>query len=193
VPRSASTPLAVLAALAFAGCGNQVEPVGSLSPTPSEQTQSLEYSRAGLTLKLPADLEATKVGPPGVFRASVGEGFVSAFAYRRKEQLPADDRQLEAARRRLVDAAEERSDSYESVRSATTDIGGARAVELLGDQTIARARLRTRSLHVYKGRAEYVIELAVPPEDFERLDRAVFSVIEESLEVTGKVRRPAGG
>ncbi len=176
----------------MAGCGNQVEPVGSLSPTPSKDTQSLEYPRAGLTLSLPADLDVAAVDTPGVFRAGVGEGFVSAFAYRRKEQIPANDRQLEAARRRLVDAAEERSDSYDSIRSATTEAGGSRAVELVGDQTIARARLRTHSLHVYKGRAEYVIELAVPPEDFERLDRAVFEVIEESLEVTGEVRRPAG-
>ena len=67
----------------------------------------------GSTLSLPADLVVAKLDPPGVFRAGVGEGFVSAFAYRRKEQLPRNERQLEAARRRLVDAAEERSESYE--------------------------------------------------------------------------------
>lgn len=181
--------LPVAAAMALAGCGNQVEPVGSLASTPSTQTRPLEYPRAGLTLSLPADLEVAKTDPPGVFRARVGAGFVSAFAYRRKEQLPRNDRQLEAARRRLVDAAEERGDSYESISSRTTEIGSSKAVELVGDQTISRARLRTRSLHVYEGRAEYVIELAVPVEDFDRLDRAVFSPIEASLEVTGEVRR----
>jgi hypothetical protein len=133
------------------------------------------------------------VDSPGVFRATVGEGFASAFAYRRKEQLPRDDEALEAARGRLVDATEERGDSYESISSRTTTVGGSKAVELLGDQTIARARLRTRSLHVYEGQAEYVIELAVPVKDFDRLDRAIFPGIEASLEVTGEVRRPAGG
>ena len=184
--------LPVVAAMAFAGCGNQVEPVGSLAPTPSKETRSLEYPRAGLTLSLPADLEVGEVGPPGVFRAGVGAGFVSAFAYRRKEQLPRTDTQLEAARRRLVDAAEERGDSYDSISSTTTEVGGSKAVELVGDQTISRARLRTRSLHVYEGRAEYVIELAVPIADFDRLDRAVFSPIEASLEVTGEVREEGG-
>lgn len=121
----------------------------------------------------------------------MGEGFASAFAYRRKEQLPPDDEALEAARRRLVEATEERGDSYESISSRTTTVGGSKAVELLGDQTISRERLRTRSLHVYEGQAEYVIELAVPVEDFDRLDRAIFPGIEASLEVTGKVRRPA--
>ena len=184
--------LPVVSAIALAGCGNQVEPVGSLAPAPSTQTRSLEYPRAGLTLSLPANLEVARVGPPGVFRAGVGEGFVSAFAYPRREQLPRNDRQLEAARRRLVDAAEQRSGSYRSVSSQITEQSGSPAVELLGDQTISRARLRTRSLHVYKGRAEYVIELATPVEDFDRLDRAVFPAIETSLEVTGEVRRRAG-
>ncbi len=178
--------------MAFAGCGNQVEPVGSLTPTPSKETRSLEYPRVGLTLSLPADLEVAKVGPPGVFRAGVGPGFVSAFAYRRKEQLPRSDAQLEAARRRLVDAAEERGDGYDSISSSTTEIGGSKAVELVGDQTISRARLRTRSLHVYEGRAEYVIELAVPVEEFARLNRAVFPVIERSLAVSGDIRREGG-
>ncbi|MEK6228238.1 MAG: hypothetical protein AABM66_10445 [Actinomycetota bacterium] len=190
---AALIPLLVVAATAFAGCGNQVEPVGSLAPTPSKEMRSLAYPRAGLTLSLPANLGVARVDPPGVFRAGVGEGFVSAFAYRREEQLPRNDRQLEAARRRLVDAAEKRSDSYDSISSRTSAVGGSKAVELVGDQTISRARLRTRSLHVYEGRAEYVIELAVPVEDFDRLDRAVFSAIEASLEVTGEVRRRAGG
>ena len=65
-------------------------------------------------------------------------------------------------------------------------------MELVGDQTMSRARLRTRSLHVYEGRAEYVIELAVPIKDFDRLDRAVLSPIEASLEVTGEVREEGG-
>ncbi|MBA3358697.1 MAG: hypothetical protein H0U20_04480 [Thermoleophilaceae bacterium] len=190
--RDALLALPVAAAMAFAGCGNQVEPVGSLTPTPSKETRSLEYPRVGLTLSLPADLEVAKVGPPGVFRAGVGPGFVSAFAYRRKEQLPRSDAQLEAARRRLVDAAEERGDGYDSISSSTTEIGGSKAVELVGDQTISRARLRTRSLHVYEGRAEYVIELAVPIKDFDRLDRAVLAPVEASLEVTGEVREEGG-
>ena len=185
--------LPVAAAVAFAGCGNQVEPAGSVARTPSKEEQSLSYPRVGLELSLPADLEVARVGPPGVFRANVGEGFVSAFAYRRKEQLPRDDGELEAARRRLVEAAEERSDSYDSISSRTTTAGGSKAVALVGDQTISRARLRTHSLHVYEGSAEYVIELAVPVADFERLNRAVFSAIEASLEVTGEVRRPADG
>ena len=190
--RAVLLPLPVAVAIAFAGCGNQVKPVSSQAPTPSKETRSLDYPRAGLTLSLPAELEVAKVGPPGVFRAGVGSGFLSAFAYRRKEQLPRTDTELEDARRRLVDAAEERGDDYDSVSSSTTEIGGSKAVELVGDQTISRARLRTRSLHVYEGRAEYVIELAVPIEDFDRLDRAVLAPIEASLEVTGEVRGEGG-
>jgi len=188
-----AVPLTVfVATLVGAGCGNQVEPAGSLSPTPSAKTRDLDYPRVGLSLRLPADVEAGAVPAPGVFRAGVGEGFVAAFAYERDEQLPRDARELEAARRRLVDAAEERSDSFDTVSSRTTEAGGSRAVELVGDQTLSQARLRTRSLHVFEGRTEYVIELAVPVEEFARLNRAVFPVIERSLAVSGDIRREGG-
>jgi hypothetical protein len=62
-------------------------------------------------------------------------------------------------------------------------------VELLGDQRISNGRLRTRSLHVYKGRAEYVVELAADAGAFAYLDRNVYRVIRDSLRVTGKIRR----
>jgi len=62
-------------------------------------------------------------------------------------------------------------------------------VELLGDQRLSNGRLRTRSLHVYKGRAEYVIELAADRGDFAALDRTVYRPIRRTLKLTGKVRR----
>lgn len=51
-------------------------------------------------------------------------------------------------------------------------------------------KLRLRSLHVYKGRAEYVIELGAPLAEFRRLDRSTFPVIRRSLRVTGQVKKP---
>jgi hypothetical protein len=141
-----------------------------------------------MSLALPRNLNVKDVARPGVFRAALGsQAVVSAFAYRRREQLPDTERELERALERLERAAKKRSPSFRLSRSRTTEVAGALAVELLGDQTLSQGRLRTRSLHVYKGKAEYVIELLAAPEDFERLDRSLFGLIRRSLAVTGEV------
>jgi hypothetical protein len=184
-------PLAAvcLLALALTGCGNEKSTIDELAAEPSAKTRKLDYPDVGMSLELPRNLNVKEVGRPGVFRAALGsQAVVSAFAYRRREQLPANERELEQALKRLERAAEKRSRSFALRDSRTTEVAGARAVELLGDQTLSQGRLRTRSLHVYEGKAEYVIELLAAPKDFERLDRALFGLIRRSLEVTGKVR-----
>ena len=143
-----------------------------------------------MKLKLPENLQvARQARPPAVFRANLAEPFVSAYAYRRAEQLPRNARELRDARRRLVRTTRGRDDGYRLERSRTTEVDGARAIELLGEQTLGRTRLRIRSLHVYRGNGEYVIEVAAPRRSFARFDRAVTPLIEQSLDVTGRVRR----
>ncbi len=125
-----------------------------------------------------------------MFRAGLGEPFVSAFAYRRAEQVPRNARELAAARRRLVRVTEGRDSGYRLIRSRATEVDGARAVELLGEQTLGRTRLRIRSLHVYRGRAEYVIEIGGAARPVRPLrPRASPRVIERTLDVSGRVAR----
>ncbi len=184
--------LVLLLAVAPAGCGNERSAARQLTAKPAAATQRLEYPKVGLSLELPQNFRIQEAGRPGVFRALFGSATVSAFAYRRREELPGSQEDLEKALERLEKAAKERSPSFELSRSRTRRVGGARAIELLGRQTISRSRLRTRSLHIFKGRAEYVIELLAPPRQFDRLDERVSGLIRSSLEVTGRVS-PAGG
>lgn len=130
--------------------------------------------------------------PPGVFRGEFGVALISGFAYRREERLPRDEGELRTAMRRLVRAAEDRDESFELRESTTTEVDGSRAIELVGDQTISSGRLRIRSLHVYEGTAEYVLELLAPREEFARLDRALFPRLKKGLTVTGDITRPPG-
>jgi hypothetical protein len=60
-------------------------------------------------------------------------------------------------------------------------------VEVVGEQRIAGGTLRTRSLHVYRGQGEYVLDMLAPVHDFPRMDRSFFSPAVRSLEVSGKV------
>lgn len=180
---------ALLPALTLAACGNERDIPTELVVRPSADTREHRFPAAGLTLELPDNVAVTEAERPGVFRAAVGEAVVSAFAYRRREQVPRTDRQLDKALERLERETKKRSDTFRLVRSRTTTVAGARAVELLGDQTISQGRLRIRSLHVYDGKAEYVIELLVPRAEFDRFDRALSPLIRRTLEVTGEVRR----
>ncbi|CAN5573813.1 hypothetical protein BH20ACT19_BH20ACT19_05670 [soil metagenome] len=191
-PATALLAPALLACLVTAGCGNQRSEGLSLAAEPSEETVEHRYPEVGLAFELPRNVIVRATEPPGVFRGDFGGAVVSGFAYRREERLPGDDVELRTAKRRLERAAEERDRSFELRDSRTTEVSGSRAVELLGDQTISSGKLRIRSLHVYEGRAEYVLELLAPSEEFARLDPALFAVLRRSLVVTGRVKRRPG-
>jgi hypothetical protein len=177
--------------LLASGCGNDRVESGSLfDPEPGKVNQGLSYPDAGLKMNVPKEFDVKASTAPQLFRASLDASFISGFAYRRKEQLPKSREDLVAARRRLVDAAKKRDKAFRLTSSRLTRVDGAPAIELLGDQTIFRGRLRLRSLHVYKGNAEYVIELVAPVAAFAKLERSSFPGIRKSLKVTGKVKEP---
>ena len=175
--------------LLAAGCGNDRADGSDLTTVPARSESRVQrYPSAGLTVKLPKAFKVSLASAPELFRASLNESFVSAFAYRRKEQLPKSRDELRTARDRLVKAAKVRDKTFDLEKSTLTRAGGAPAIELLGDQTIFRGELRLRSLHVYKGNGEYVIELVAPRSTFDRLDRATFPGIRRSLRLTGRVK-----
>ena len=183
---------AALAALPLAvGCGNERVESGSLFDAKAGKvSQALSYPDAGLRMSVPKEFDVKASTAPQLFRASLDAAFISSFAYRRKEQLPKSREEVADARRRLVDAAEKRDKTFRLKSSRVTKVAGAPAVELLGDQTIFKGRLRMRSLHVYKGNGEYVVELVAPVATFARLDRSTFPAIRSSLKLTGKVKEP---
>ena len=179
--------LLALLAVASAGCGSERSPAPVLSAEPAEETKKLDYPAVGLSLELPRNFTVGKARRPGVFRATFGAAVVSAFAYRRREELPGSQEALDKALERLEKATKERASSFELRGSRTLEAGGARAIELLGRQTISQSPLRTRSLHIFKGEGEYVIELLAPPREFEGLDKRLSELIRNSLEITGNV------
>jgi hypothetical protein len=183
--------LAVVALTASlpAGCGRDRYEASDLEFRANPMQQRISYPKAGMRFRVPGNVLFIATAPPGVFRGSAGDAVLAGFAYRRAEQLPRNKRELAAARRRLVAATRKRGQGYKLRSVRTLRVGGARAVELLGDQRISNARLRTRSLHAYKARAEYVIELSAVARDFPYIDRTVYRPLLRSLRLTGKVRK----
>ena len=48
-----------------------------------------------------------------------------------------------------------------------TEVAGAPAIDVDGEQVLSRRDLRTRSVHVFDGETEYVIEAIAPPADYD--------------------------
>jgi hypothetical protein len=184
--------LAACAALACAlgACGADRASKPKTTVAPGAPAHRILYRREGLSVSVPTGATVERRRYPGVFRVSVGEAFIAAFAYRRREQIPRTRTELRAARRRLVAQVHRRSRRFRLIRSRVTRVARAPAIELVGDQTISRSRLRTRSLHVFKGRGEYVIDMLSPVQRVRANERAFFAPAARSLRVTGRIERP---
>ena len=189
MPRPWTLAVVALIAAALGGCGRERLSAADFEFEAAKDTQPAAFADVGMRFRLPRNIALIDTPAPGVFRGAAGDAFLSGFAYRRAEQLPRNRRELAVARRRLVAATRKRERGYRLRSARSIRVDGARAVELLGDQRISNGRLRTRSLHVYKGRAEYVVELAADADDFAYLDRTVYQPIRTSLRFTGRIRR----
>jgi hypothetical protein len=185
--RSAVAVLACLAACTLAACGTERRALPAATVRADAPRKQFRYPAVGLGIELPEVVPTERRKAPGVFRASLGQSFIAGYAYRRREQLPRNARELQAARRRLVAQIRTRDRGFRLVRARATRVVGAPAVEVVGEQRIAGGTFRTRSLHVYTGQGEYVLDMLAPVADFGGMDRTLFSPAVRSLAVSGKV------
>ncbi len=185
--------LPALCALLLAACGEQPdEPPAVFDVQAPRGTAPADFPDAGLSLMHPANWELRRRDAPGVFELLSGQAVVAAWAYPREEPLPETEAQLEGAKARLVDAIEERDPDYRIRMSVVREVAGAPAIDISGSQVLARRKVRTRSVHVFKGDVEYVIEAIVPPADYRLVDRRVMTPLLDSLELEGEVSEAAG-
>ena len=79
------------------------------------------------------------------------------------------------------------------MRSAVvTEIAGTRAIDVEGEQVLSRRASGTRSVHLFLGDVEYVVEAIAPPADFALVEERVMTPLLDSLEVSGEVTEDAG-
>ena len=145
-----------------------------------------------MTLTRPANWRLRRRDAPGVFELVSGEAIIAGWAYPREEPLPETDADFEAAKDRLVGAIKERDPDY-GIRSAVvSEVAGAPAIDIRGEQVLSRRDLRTRSVHVFLGDVEYVIEAISPPADYDLVERRVMAPLLDSLELEGEVTEATG-
>ncbi|HYH58204.1 MAG TPA: hypothetical protein VD790_03135 [Thermoleophilaceae bacterium] len=187
-----------LALLSFAclpllgACGAQPDDPPPVFETqePSGLTDS-SFAQVGMVVEHPENWRLRRREAPAVFELRSGESVIAAWAYPREEPLPEGDGELEAARERLVEAVEDRDPEYRLRRSAVTRVAGSPAIEIVGRQVIAERPVRIRSVHVFKGEIEYVIEAIAAPADRAVVERRVLEPLLELLEIDGEVHEDA--
>lgn len=183
--------LALSAACLVGACGTErvaVPDPNSLLPA-SSTVRTVDFTRAGLSVRVPRTIGLVQRSSPEVFRFSLPSGaIISAFAYPRKEPVPRSAAALRAARRRLVAAVRRRDRTFRLASARVVRVAGAPGVEVAGTQSLSGGRLETRSVHLFEGRGEYVLELIAPRGDFAPADTQIFSPMLRSLELTGRIR-----
>ena len=132
---------------------------------------------------------------PGVFELVSGEAVVAGWAYPRDEPLPETAAQLEGAKE---PAARARSRSATPTtafeRAVVREVAGAPAIDVARRAgALDASRLRTRSVHVFEGDVEYVIEAIAPPRDYDVVDaRRADAAAATRSSSTGEVAEDAG-
>jgi hypothetical protein len=181
---------------AVAGCGDRpVKPPDVTRLKPTTPKVVLRFPAAGVTFKAPRGWGPQRSAqPPRVTAIYSGNSLVAVWAYpRTKEVLPQDPASFKAGRTRLLKEVHKRDPKFVVTSTEPRKIAGAPALQIVGRQTIARLPLLTRSVHVYKGHVEYVIEALAPPSQYAVTNREVLTPLLESLKLTGKIRKRSKG
>jgi hypothetical protein len=186
--------LAITALLVFgAGCGNERnEPTGLRQL--GEQISLVNYSAPGgdVSFGRPSTWIVTGGTLPKVAQISSGSAVATVFAYPRSD-LPQDEAGAEASRRRLIASLHERSPSFVVESSRVREVGGSIAVEIVGRGRIGGHPVRTKSVHVYKGTAEYVIDAYARPAFFRRAETEAFNPLLATIRLGGFPEGPVTG
>ena len=176
-----AAPLA-LVLLALVGCGRErSRPPDVRTPEPPQGERTITLDDVGLRFRAPVNWGELEAVPPLVGGVQSNSAMVAIWRYPRTEQLPESRGALRRAEERLIERVKQRDPTFALRSSELIEIDDARAIELLGRQTIAGLPFDVRSVHVFSDGTELVVDAYAPADLFERVDDAVFAPLVDSL------------
>jgi hypothetical protein len=180
-------------AAAAVGCGNsRNEPTGLAQLGAPVSLVNYVAPSGDVSFGRPSTWSVTGGTLPKVAQISSGGAVATVFAYPRTD-LPQDSAGAEASRQRLLASLQRRAPSFEVERSRLRKVDGAVAVEIVGRGRITGQKVKTKSVHVYKGAAEYVIDAFARPGQFERADTEAFEPLLATINLGGFPEGPVSG
>jgi hypothetical protein len=190
VRRFAIAALSAAAGLLVTGCGaEEKEGPSIVRPAKPAGAVALDFPEVGLRFSAPGNWYRSRSEMPGVATIASGEAVVSLWAHEQDEQPPRTRDELARVRPRLLAAVRRRDPAFGLENSRLTRVAGAPAIELRGRQRVGGRRMEVRSVHLYRGEAEYVVEALAPRGQFERVVREVLEPLLESLQASGEIDR----
>ena len=182
--------IALVPALALlARCGNARTPPPNLTtPVVPHHARTVTVPLAGIRLRVSGNWTLALGQSPLVMTLSSDQALVAVWHYPRAETLPTTMAALEQARLALLGAARERYGRLRVIRSAVELLHGRHALELSAAERIAGQARCVRSVHVFFGGVEYVIDEYAPLRYFHAVDHSVFSAIKRSLRLSPVAR-----
>ncbi len=178
--------LALTLVLGIAGCGNDPVPVPSLHATASpDGIKSFALPGGDVTFSYPANWALIAREPPGVATVASGGAQVTVWAYR-TVSLVTNPATAAKALARLVASLKRRDPGFVVTKTDVTTVFQAPAVEIDGRSKIGGRPVAVRSVHIYSGVGEYVVDAFADPAVFDRADREVFQPLLVSLKVYGR-------
>lgn len=169
--------------LAAAGCGNSRTPVlDTTVPAAPHAFHTLSYGgSAAVTVAVPKNWISTRSKAPLIGTIRSGPATIALWRYQRAQPVAMDPASLAHALKALEDAARTRDPELHVIRAAVTKADGRPAVEFDVIERIGAEVRRVRSVHVYNGATEVVLEEMAPPSLFHAVDHTVFSPVRRSL------------
>jgi hypothetical protein len=177
--------LAIPALAACAGCGNaRSQPTGTAGIGAPVSIVNFTSPSGDVSFGHPSSWSLSAGTAPQVAQISSGGAVDTVYAYPRSH-LPVDTGEAESARRRLLSSLAERAPGFRVRSSRVRVVDEAPAVEIVGRGRIAGHRVMTKSVHVYKGRGEYVIDAFSRPAVFRQAEADAFDPLIATLHVRG--------
>jgi hypothetical protein len=177
----------------LAACGNERARPSGLEKL-GAGTNFISYSTPSgdVSFGRPSTWTVSEGSFPQVAQVSSGKAVAAIYSYPRTD-LPSDPAGVEASRQRLLKSLRDRAPGFEIERSRVLEVDDAPAVEIIGHGRVSGQKVRTRSLHVYKGSAEYVIDAYAAPEAFERANTIAFEPLVATIRLGGLLEGPSQG
>jgi hypothetical protein len=170
-------PIALLA-----GCGNSRTPViDKVPPAAPKGFHEFKTARGGVSFRIPNNWSVVSGTGPLIVTINSGQATVALWRYPRSQPPPITVATLADARARLLAAARQRDRTLQLIRTRVARVFGWGVVQLNAIEQIGTERRRVRSLHLFAGHFELVLEEYAPVADFHAVDHAVFSPLSHSL------------
>jgi hypothetical protein len=187
-PRSFAFALALAGALAlgFTGCGAERGTAPDLPTTAVDPGKVELFVQEGedVTFSYPQNWHFQERRPPGVATVATGGAEITVWAYRSQSTVVTVEDAAEAMDRYLA-SLKERDPAFRVQKSKTVSTATAYGFEVIGRTEISGRKVRVRSVHVYRGRGEYVVDAISDPEQFAEVNTEVMQPLLQSTFFVG--------